>query len=257
MNVKHLMLGFAILLLVACSNEEASLAAITEIPALPDGAYLLKDVEVTESGEVSVLLRDQIKIYTNNRFMFAFMHKELGVDAGAGIATWKNGIMIEEPIVNHNGPLEGLSFDVAIEQTDSGFIQSIKGLKYEDGRSLDMIETWDTASTDVSPFDGLWQLESASPTALSNDFAEIKMIGGGHFIWTNRFMLDGERQKNFGFGKIDFGSDGQATEVGMISSIDGYNGTQRDLNMTLIDDNHFSQTFTMNGTAITHRYTRM
>ena len=120
-----------------------------------------------------------------------------------------------------------------------------------------MIETWDTASTDVSPFDGLWQLESASPTALSNDFAEIKMIGGGHFIWTNRFMLDGERQKNFGFGKINFVSDGQATEVGMISSIDGYNGTQRDLSMALIDDNHFSQTFTMNGIAITHRYKRM
>ena len=43
----------------------------------------------------------------------------------------------------------------------------------------------------------------------------------------------------------------------MISSIDGYNGTQRDLSMALIDDNHFSQTFTMNGIAITHRYTRM
>jgi len=257
MNLKHLTLGFAVLFLVACSNEEVSFIAITEVPALPDGAYLLKDVEVTENGEVIVLLRDQIKIYTNNRFMFAFMHKELGVDAGAGIATWNNGIMIEEPIVNHNGPLEGLSFDVAIKQTDSGFIQSIKALKYEDGRSLDMIETWDTASTDVSPFDGLWQLESASPTALSNDFTEIKMIGGGHYIWTNRFTLVGERQKNFGFGKINFSSDGQATQIGMVSSNDDYTGTQQNLSMSLIDENHFSQTFTMNGTAITYRYTRM
>ena len=34
---------------------------------LPDGAYLLKEVELTEKGRVTVQLRDQLKIYTNNR----------------------------------------------------------------------------------------------------------------------------------------------------------------------------------------------
>ena len=31
---------------------------------LPDGAYLLREVELTEKGQVTVQLRDQLKIYT-------------------------------------------------------------------------------------------------------------------------------------------------------------------------------------------------
>lgn len=88
--------------------------------------------------------------------MFAFMNKEIGIDVGAGIATWDNGVMVEVPTVNHNGSVEGYSFDVAIEETDSGFVQTIMGMKYDDGRSLDMVETWNTASIATSPYDGLW-----------------------------------------------------------------------------------------------------
>ena len=74
-----------------------------KIPSFPDGAYTLKEVELTEKGTVSVQLRNQLKIYTNNRFMFAFVHPEYGIDVGAGIATWKNGVMLEEPRVYQKG----------------------------------------------------------------------------------------------------------------------------------------------------------
>ena len=182
MNLKRLMLGFAVLLLTACNNDKTAVVAFTEVPALPDGAYLLKDVEVTENGAVSVLLRDQIKIYTNNRFMFAFMNKEIGIDVGAGIATWDNGVMVEVPTVNHNGAVEGYSFDVAIEETDSGFVQTIMGMKYDDGRSLDMVETWNTASIVISPYDGLWH-------RIQDGVFTTKIIGGGHFISLQRTTL--------------------------------------------------------------------
>jgi hypothetical protein len=167
--------------------------------------------------------------------------------------------MIEEPVVNHDGSLRelNLSFDVAIEQTQNGFIQSIKGLTYDDGRSLDMIETWNTASNQASPFDGLWELESSTPIAISNDFAEIKMIGGGHFIWTNRFTLDGRKEKNFGFGKIDFTIEGQAIETGLTSSVEGYAGTKHEVEFRLIGDNYLDQKFSMNGTEVVHRYKRI
>jgi len=101
---------------------------------LPDGAYLLKEVELTEKGQVSVQLRDQLKIYTNNRFMFAFVHPEYGIDVGAGIATWKNGVMVEEPRVNQKGTVDGLSFDIDIKHTPAGFSQTLLGMTYEDGR---------------------------------------------------------------------------------------------------------------------------
>ena len=255
MNIKPLLVILSALLLSNCSEQQNTL----KIPPLPDGAYLLKEVEITENGKVSVARRDQIKIYSNKRYMFAFMHPEIGVDAGAGIATWNNGIMIEEPVVNHDGSLRDLdlSFDVAIEQTKNGFIQSIEGLTYDDGRSLDMIETWNIASNQESLFDGLWELESAAPTPISNDFAEIKMIGGGHFIWTNRFTLNGSKAKNFGFGKIDFTDEGQAIETGLTSSVEGYAGTEQEVELKLIGDSYLDQKFSINGTEVVHRYKRI
>ncbi|HIG66223.1 MAG TPA: hypothetical protein EYQ44_00065 [Porticoccaceae bacterium] len=258
MNSKLLSLSFAGLLITGCVAKETAEATVIGIPALPDGAYLLKDVEVTENGAVSVLLRDQIKIYTNNRFMFAFMNAESGIDVGAGIATWRNGVMVEVPTVNHNGPVEGYSFDVAIKQTDDGFVQTIMGMQYDDGRSLDMIETWDTASTKTWLFDGLWQLQNRNAGGvMSSDFVETKMIGGGHFIWLQRISMEGETQKHFGFGTIEVNNDGSATETGMTSSLEDYAGAQHRLKLTLIDDNHFSQTFMLNDVEVTQIYQRM
>ena len=46
MNLKHLVLSFIVLLLAACSNEETPVVTVLEIPALPDGAYLLKDLSL-------------------------------------------------------------------------------------------------------------------------------------------------------------------------------------------------------------------
>ena len=42
-------------------NVTSSVGALKASP-LPNGAYLLKEVELTEKGQVSVQLRDQLKI---------------------------------------------------------------------------------------------------------------------------------------------------------------------------------------------------
>ncbi|CAI8359490.1 MAG: Uncharacterised protein [Porticoccaceae bacterium UBA1117] len=254
MNLKRLMLGFAVLLLTACNNDKTAVVAFTEVPALPDGAYLLKDVEVTESGVVSILLRDQIKIYTNNRFMFAFMNKEIGIDVGAGIATWDDGVMVEVPTVNHNGSVEGYSFDVAIEETDSGFVQTIMGMKYDDGRSLDMVETWNTASIVTSPYDGLWH-------RVQDGIFTTKIIGGGHFISLQRTTStegpDLSNSSEFWFGSIEFGKNGQAVETGMTSSVQNYSDAQQSLHLVLIDQDNLSQTATVDGIEVTEIYQRL
>ena len=83
------------------------------------------------------------------------------------------------------------------------------------------------------------------------------MIGGGHFIWTNRFTLDGSKEKNFGFGKIDFTIEGQGIETGLTSSVEGYAGTQHEVELELIGDNYLDQKFSMNGAEVLHRYKRI
>ena len=140
--------ALVIALVVACSSDhQANKLENDVMQKISDGAYLLSQVTITENGEITVKLRDQIKIYSKGKFMFAFDNESTGdMDVGAGNATWSNGIMIEEPKVNHDGPVSGYSFDIAIEQTENGFEQILHGMKYDDGRVLEkMVEVWDLA----------------------------------------------------------------------------------------------------------------
>jgi len=259
MNLKSLFLLAAITGLAGCSAEQQAVETEAVIDALPDGAYLIAGVTVTENGEVSQYSRDQIKIYAQGRFMYAFNNAQTeSIDVGAGDATWSNGLMVEVPRVNHNGPVSGYSFDVAIAQTETGFEQTIIGMEYEGGRLLDMVEVWDTASTATSAFDGLWQLQARE----SNDpditaFTETKMIGGGHYIWLQNVVSKGEAIQEFGFGTFELDANGDAIETAMTSSMPDYEGTVSTVKIELIDDNHFTQSFVYNGETVTQTYMRM
>ena len=260
MSVKPLFHISTIMALGACSGEPTPLPAVSEVSvALPDGAYLIGGVTVTENGEVRQYTRDQIKIYSNGRFMYAFNNAQTeSIDVGAGDANWSNGVMVEVPRVNHDGPVSGYRFDIAIDQTETGFEQTIIGMEYEGGRLLDMVEVWNTASTATSPFDGLWTLEareSADPDGTA--FSETKMIGGGHFIWLQNVVIEGEKAKNFGFGSFTVDTDGNAIETTMISSFSDYEGTVNEVKMELVDENHFTQSFTNNSEVVTQSYVRM
>ena len=270
MNFKEICFGFTVMIMSSCSvavediqvDEPELLSVPAEIPALPDGAYLLSSVTVTEGSEISQLKRKQIKIYTNGRFMYAFNNALTeNIDVGAGDATWSNGVMIEVPRVNHDGPVSGYSFNVDIDQTENGFDQTIIGMKYEDGRVLDMVEQWDTVSVDISEYDGLWKLKSRSPAISGTDdtaaYNETKMIGGGHFIWLNNVTFQNEKSQNFGFGSFDVDESGIAIETAMVSSISDYEGSVNKVKIELIDDDTLQQTHVEGEINITQIYERM
>ncbi|MBT4213416.1 hypothetical protein OAT92_01405 [Porticoccaceae bacterium] len=231
-------------------TDEAVCTETQKIPSLPDGAYALKEVELTEKGQVTVQLRDQLKIYTNNRFMFAFVHPEYGIDVGAGIATWKNSVMVEEPRVNQKGAVNGLTFDIDIKHTPAGFSQTLLGMTYEDGRCLDMVESWVRASSTISPFDGLWQLKEANRV-------KTKIIGGGHFICLETVYKEGISDAVFWFGTCTFNNDAEALETVLSSSNQKYIGAHQTLKVALTDDANFSQTFILDGAEVIEPFLRM
>jgi len=230
--------------------DKTSRTETQKLPPLPDGAYLLKEVELTEKGQVSVQLRDQLKIYTNNRFMFAFVHPEYGIDVGAGLATWENGVMVEEPRVNQKGTVDGLSFDIDIKHTPAGFSQTLLGMTYEDGRCLDMVESWVRASNTTSLFDGLWQLKEANRV-------KTKIIGGGHFICLETVYKEGISDAAFWFGTCTFNNDAEALETVLSSSNQKYIGAHQTLKVALTDDANFSQTFILDGADVSESFQRM
>jgi hypothetical protein len=256
MSFKSLFLTAAIILLLGCAAEEEIAAPVTA--QLDDGAFLLADATLTEKGEVTVLKREQMKIYSNDRYMFAFMHEDTNKPGvGAGLTEWKDGALIESPIFNQDGPLEGLHFSLDIKETEGGFSQSIKGLE-SNGHIYDMVETWDRKPGDASAFDGLWKLQARASEEGGEiaEFSEIKMFGGGHFIFSQSFMLEGQMQQHFGFGEFSIDAEGFVTETGIASSFEDFAGTQHQLTMKLVNDNELSQTFMWDGKVITQTYIR-
>jgi hypothetical protein len=50
---------------------------------------------------------------------------------------------------------------------------------------------------------------------------------------------------------------GNAIETAMVSSMEKYEGTVNEVKMVLIDENHFTQSFTYNDEVVTQSYVRM
>jgi hypothetical protein len=241
-----------------CVEKKYTTASETATTGLADGAFLLSDVTLTEKGEVTVLKRSQMKIYSNDRYMFAFMHEGTGKpDVAAGLKDWKDDALIESPIFNQEGPLEGLHFTLDIKETKSGFLQSLEGLE-SNGHVYDMVETWYRQPGKASAFDGLWKLQTRESEEGSEiaQFSEIKMFGGGHFIFSQSYMKEGEKQLHFGFGEFAIDADGVITEMGIASSFEDFAGTQHRLIVELVDENQFNQTFQWQGKSITQSYSR-
>ena len=250
-----------LLVLTGCSSDKQSnISEENAMNPLADGAFLLSKVTITEDGETTELLRDQMKIYSNGKFMFAFDNESTGdMDVGAGNATWVNGVLIEEPLYNHDGPLSDLSFDITIEPTENGFNQVLHGMEYDDGRVLEiMVEEWNRAPGVVTPYDGLWKLEGRETDDPElTEFSEIKMIGGGHFIILQSAMYQGEKVRNFGFGSLILTGASKVLETGMVGSWENYSGWATEVNMEMVDENHLIQSFTFNGRVITQKYVRI
>ena len=195
------------------------------------GAYRLQGVELTEQGKVQVQVRDQLKLYANSRYMFAFVHPDYGIDVGAGSATWNNGHILEEPLENHQGTVKGFQFNIPIEPLENGFSQTILDMTYEDGRCVDMVETWNTLSNEISYFDGLWRSET-------DDSTEIMMIAGSHFITLKRSALD---ESSFWFGTLQIDNDGNAVKMNMASSNPNFSREKQTLALEINEQNSLIQ----------------
>jgi hypothetical protein len=228
-------------------------------PGLPDGAYALDSVIKTVGGETFNFKRDQLKIYAQNRFMFAFFDDQTNeIDAAAGYAIWVDGVLTESPIANQDGPIEGLDFEIAIETTEAGFTQIVRGMPADNGDTYDLDEVWETVSTDESAFDGLWKLEVRdSEESECSNFSEMKLIGGGHYMFFQQFDCKGERIKHFGFGSMQIDESGRVTETGMTSTLEDYSGRDQQVNIKLIDADHMSQSFVIDGIEVVQFYVRI
>ena len=82
------------------------------------------------------------------------------------------------------------------------------------------------------------------------------MFGGGHFIFSQSFMLKGELQQHFGFGEFSIDTEGVVTETGIAGSLEEFAGSRHKLTIDMVNENEFSQSFQWDGKSVTQSYIR-
>ena len=76
-------------------------------------------------------------------------------------------------------------------------------------------------------------------------------------MFFRRFDDKGERIKHFGFGSMQVDESGLVTETGMTSTLEDYSGRDQQLNTKLIDADHMTQSFMLDGVEVIHSYVRI
>ena len=214
------------LLAISCAAPQEDLVSPPEPPILEDGAYLLDKAVWTYSDSSTTIEPQQIKIYSGGRYMFASWNAADNTPSfSAGIAQTKNGKLYETPVYDVNGAVDsGTVFELSIVKTTLGFEQEIKGIQLEDSSSIDLYESWNALEGATSSYDGLWKLSSRNEVEGVSEFNEIKMIGGGHFVWFHTWSDDSVEHADFGYGAFIDNGDGNVMEVAQAGSREGYEG---------------------------------
>lgn len=240
--MKQLLFAGLVLMVVSCAAPTES--GSKEQTGVPDGAYSLEAATWTYSEDSVVeIYPDQIKIYAAGKYMFATMNPLDGsVSSGAGNMSQEGSVITETPLFSAAGAVEeGMSFSLNITETEGGFEQHINQLQFPDGSTVDLRETWKRLSDGTGAYDGLWKLTSRNEIDGVNNFQEIKMIGGGHFVWYHTWS-DSIEHKDFGYGEFVEHGDGAVTEVAQIGSIEDYAG-EWNITYQLLDNDHLQQTY--------------
>ena len=260
-----MLLVVASLLLTACHKAPPAAnqpVSVDTTAKLGDGAYLLSSATVTTPTETSTFNRAQMKIYARQRFAYAFFNQRTNsVDAGAGANEWRNGILIETPLANHAGAVSGFRFELDVQPNEQGFDQAINNMRSEDGLSYDLRETWQRISNTASRFDGLWQLQSQQIDGEQRKDAidEVKMIGGGHYIWFHHYDIDGQQQQHFAYGElvVQPAPTAAVVDTTLQSSYPNRIGQSKALSLTLDAGDRLIETFSRAQSTVTKTYVRL
>ncbi len=214
------------LLAISCAAPQEDPVPAPEPPILADGAYSLDKAVWTFSDSSTTIEQEQIKIYSGGRYMFASWNAADNTPSfSAGIAQTKNGKLYETPVYDVNGAVDsGTVFELSIVKTTLGFEQEIKGIPLDDSSSVDLYESWNALEGATTSYDGLWKLSSRNEVEGVSEFNEIKMIGGGHFVWFHTWSDDSVEHADFGYGAFIDNGDGNVMEVAQAGSIEGYEG---------------------------------
>lgn len=177
------------------------------------GVYKLEKQMLSGGGKDTIYKRTQMKIYTDDHFMYAALAPDSSV--GFGVGTYKldsvNKI-VEQNIYSSRMLDSSATFNLAVTRTANGYTQVIADILKVRNVSYKMTEDYtQVAATDTSALDGLWKMDAAysviGKDTIKQTPIQYKIFQGGHFMFVHRYPVNkaGTRFKNgFGYGNFSF-----------------------------------------------------
>lgn len=191
-----------------------------------EGVYKLDKQMVSGGGKDTVYARAQIKIYTDDHYIYAGIAPDSSVGFGLGTYSIDTGNMIVEHNVYSSRSLDSAQiFTLVMSKTDNGYTQVIPDVATVNGVKYKMTETYTQIPAEgTSALDGIWYLDKTfwvkgKDTTTQNE-TQYKAFWGGHFMFIHRYPLDqtATRYKNgFGYGEFSLQNDTLSEEDEMSS----------------------------------------
>ncbi|MDB5136949.1 MAG: hypothetical protein JWP37_3552 [Mucilaginibacter sp.] len=175
------------------------------------GVYRLEKQTVSGGKKDTTYVRTQVKVYTDQYFMYSGIAPDSSVGFGVGSYKLGTGNKITEHNIYSSGSLDSAKdFNVLVTKTDKGYSQVIPDIAVVKGVKYKLIEDYtQLPSADTSILDGVWKLDKTfwvkGKDTLKQNETQYKIFWGGHFMFIHRYPLDQAATKfKNGFGYGDF-----------------------------------------------------
>ena len=167
------------------------------------------------------------------------------------------------------------SVEMNMIPTEIGFLQEFSTIR-GDGVELDYSISWVSVTGEQTKFDGLWRLISCEISEIgflknlftsrkngpNNDpdeqqFDEVKMIGGGHFIFVQSSGTGEEQTSNFGYGELVVDDGTTVHEIAKEGTRPNFSGRTIELDMQIDSGGNLIQSFVYDDNDVVLVYSRI
>lgn len=178
------------LFIFSCSKKEEQ--------ANLNGVYKMDEQSIFAVSNDSLLQtadnHQQIKIYSDANYIWINMASDSTANFGIGSYTLKDKEVVETNFYNSAGVETADTYNLAIEQNESGYVQKIPKMKYN-GIDIKIEEKYSRLKESAaSDFDGLWKATSnyfvKGADTTQQNYPDYKMYNKGHFSWGVRALMD-------------------------------------------------------------------
>lgn len=186
----------SVLLIFSCQPKTEKINSINGVYKMDNQfAYAIDNDSLLSSLENP----NQIKIYTDNHFIWINIGKDSVANFGVGSYKLTDNAITETNIYNSGGVDTPDQFNLNVEPTELGYKQVIPSMDYNNTK-IKLEEKYTRLKEDsTGSFDGLWKATNnyfvkGTDTTRSN-YPDYKIFNKGNFSWAVRALMDTAQNK--------------------------------------------------------------